>query len=196
MSTQINPAEFGTTSKRLAAFRAANGWVDHRGPRLEGTPTASQGVANALARASGEAEPFPRGSAGVTATTETPAPKASAPAPQAVTQTDVAIAGRMAREEERERVAKVFADPASRGRERACAAALASTKGYSADQIIATLPKLPLDASAAAEVRAERSKAAAEVWERAIVANGGTPAPARPSDPWGAAIADMTRRSH
>ena len=61
----------------------------------------------------------------------------------------IALAKSDAVDKERERMAKVFASPASRGRERGCAALLTAEQGWSAAAITAQLPSLPTDAELA-----------------------------------------------
>lgn len=70
---------------------------------------------------------------------------------------------------ERERFAKVFASPHSRGRERGCISLLTSAKGWTAAAIIAELPHLPTDAEIARNDPAAKARAAA-VWDRAYSA--------------------------
>lgn len=109
-------------SKRLAAFRAANSAQEDQISSTKGTAAASG--------------PFTRKDldsaklAGVLAER----PRAT-------------LAGAGA---ERARWAKVFASPASKGRERVCATLLAADKGWTADRIIAELPHLPTDQRASA----------------------------------------------
>lgn len=112
--------------------------------------------------------PAPAASRGASGST---APKISTPAAPAINAAQVNAAAEQARKAERERWAAVFASSHSRGRERACVAALESPKNWSAAQIVATLPKLPTDAAAMAEIQADRARASASVWDQAIVAN-------------------------
>jgi hypothetical protein len=56
--------------------------------------------------------------------------------------------------EERGRMATVFAAGASHGRERVCAALLTSSKNFGADAIVAELPNLPTDEERARNIAA------------------------------------------
>ncbi|GGC26871.1 hypothetical protein GCM10011371_13070 [Novosphingobium marinum] len=86
---------------------------------------------------------------------------------------------------ERERFAKVFASPHSRGRERGCVSLLTSAKGWTAAAIIAELPHLPTDAEIARNDPAAKARAAA-VWDRAYAtdATNAKAADKAPADVW------------
>jgi hypothetical protein len=119
--------------------------------------------------------------------TAKPKPSSARSTPAGIDQVKAAIA------QERARIADVFASPASRGRERGCAALLASPKGWSAAEIVRELPHLPTDRQTAANRSAKRGD---NVWSKvhntgAEEAAGKPGGAVRPegADPWARAYA-------
>lgn len=110
-----------------------------------------------------------------------------------------------ARADERERIRRVFAAEASKGRERLCASILTASEGYTAEEIIAKLPDLATDNQIAAQVQTDKTELTSAVWERARAktqngakaeqprASENTSPDPTPSDPWSKAYAKAQR---
>lgn len=94
-----------------------------------------------------------------------PVPKAT-PAANRFTQADIDQAVAKARDEERARVAMVFAAPGSHGRERVCATLLSSPKGFSGSLIVAELAQMPTDREQGGVARNDVAAAGDDPWER------------------------------
>ena len=155
----------GGRSKRLAAFRAANG-LDPNGIKL-----AEVGASKAPVR-----------TVATPAAIATPAPK---PTPMAPTPT----AAQIEQTRQRARHDAVMRSPHAKGRRSIAAGLLGGAPDRSAADIIAALPTMPTDAEA---VRNARRARAASAWERAIAANIGKPATTTDNKAWDNVIARMS----
>lgn len=182
------PPLSGGSSKRLTAHRAKMG-RDRNGCIID---TRSNGASRAQPKSTGGSSGF--------------------------TQGDLERAKASARSSASDRWGKVFASPASRGRERVCSLLLAHKKGFSADAIVKQLADLPTDRELAARnagqpsargnnvmvtamvpagrATKEADQRATTIWDRAIAAvdlHGGLqPAPlasGKSADVWDKAIA-------
>lgn len=161
-------------SKRLTAFRAANG-QDSNGMTLADAAPSGRRFDNLMARINEGTRHAAKPAVLNNAATPPPAPK-SPPAPT-ISQADIVAARKAAGEAERARWQRVMAHPMAKGREEILRSMLSSAQ-FTEAEIIRDLPHLSTDA----ERSAAASRAAADaVWDKVWAGQNAKVAAARQS---------------